>query len=124
MAWLDLLVNCSMITVVALFLLLEGSNLPQDVSFHNGEAFYFDDHSYAHTDCSNLVPIEGEVCDENESEKDSEEEIGILDNAVLTSLSSYFRQDRLLFSQLIHATECRSGISLVILHHCWKCFLD
>jgi hypothetical protein len=125
MSWLDVFVNCCIVAIVALFLFMEGVKASPSPSLENGHAAYFlADHPNAHGDCSKSLPIEREVRGENESENDGEEdETSELTHNITTGITFNSHPGKILFFQLILASESRASISLVILHHCWKCFL-
>jgi hypothetical protein len=122
--WFEGLLKCCFVAVVALFLILEGRKAAANISFGKDHASSFlGDYSSHHGDCSKPVPLEREARDEGESENDSKDETDQLSHIVTPASTRDFHSGKLLFFQLRLASESRTSVSLIILHHCWKSFL-
>jgi hypothetical protein len=122
-SWSEIVLRCCFLAIVALFLLLEGGMASVSIPVQKGNSLFFlSDQASHHADCSKPVPLERESRDEGESETDSKDETSELSHGPTTGIAFNFHSGKLLFFQLRHARESRTGISLIILHHCWKSF--
>jgi hypothetical protein len=130
--WAQCLLNCCFVSIITLFLLLEGGKASCAIPLLEGSSPYLlVDHAEDEAaDDKKPVQQEREAPDENESENESETEsendgkdqASHLSHAFATALTFNFHSGKLLFFQLILSVESRAGISLIILHHCWKSF--
>ncbi len=78
-------------------------------------------HAGPHPFSTNLVFVETEVVDETRSDNEHNTP---LNDVNIPEPGRAFHTGKSLFLQLKLVNECREKISLFVLHHCWKSFLQ